>query len=120
MAIIGAGPIGLAALLTAQFFSPTQIIMVDLDDYRLEVATQFGATAVINSAKGKAVETIMKMTEGRGVDTAVEAVGIPQTFEFARNSSLPGHPRQHWSSRYKSGSSPGEPMGPEHDDHHAV
>ncbi len=90
VAIVGAGPIGLAALLTAQFFSPAQIIMVDLDDNRLEVATHFGATAVINSAKGKAVETIMKMTEGRGVDTAVEAVGIPQTFELCEKLLAPG------------------------------
>src|SRR5580693_7937013 len=77
VAIIGAGPVGLAALLTAQFFSPAQIIMIDLDDNRLEVATHFGATASINSADGQAVETVMKMTGKRGVDTAIEAVGIP-------------------------------------------
>src|SRR5271170_4969477 len=68
VAIVGAGPIGLAALLTAQFFSPAEIIMVDLDDNRLEVATRFGATAVINSSDGKAVEAVMRMTGGRGVD----------------------------------------------------
>src|SRR5580658_7940091 len=79
VAVVGAGPVGLAALLTAQFFSPAEIIVVDLDDNRLEVATRFGATAVINSADGKAVERIMKLTDGRGVDTAIEAVGIPQT-----------------------------------------
>jgi alcohol dehydrogenase len=58
VAIVGAGPIGLAALLTAQFFSPAEIIMLDLDDSRLEVATRFGATAAINSADGKAVEEL--------------------------------------------------------------
>src|SRR5271169_5426428 len=73
VAIVGAGPIGLAALLTAQFFSPAKIIMVDLDDNRLEVAKRFGATTGINSGDGKTVETIMKMTGGRGVDTAIEA-----------------------------------------------
>src|SRR5579872_6557848 len=73
VAIVGAGPIGLAALLTAQFYSPGEIIMVDLDDNRLEVAKRFGATAVINSADGKATETIKKMTGERGVDTAIEA-----------------------------------------------
>jgi len=82
VAIVGSGPIGLAALLTAQFYSPAEIIMIDLDDNRLEVAKRFGATATINSADGKAVETVMKMTGGRGVDAAIEAVGIPATFEL--------------------------------------
>jgi len=82
VAIVGAGPIGLAALLTAQFYSPAEIILIDLDDNRLEVAKRFGATATINSADGKAVETVMKMTGGRGVDAAIEAVGIPATFEL--------------------------------------
>jgi len=82
VAIVGAGPIGLAALLTAQFYSPGTIIMIDLDDNRLAVAKRFGATATINSTDGKAVETLMKMTSGRGVDTAIEAVGIPATFEM--------------------------------------
>jgi alcohol dehydrogenase len=90
VAIVGAGPIGLAALLTAQFFSPGEIIMVDLDDNRLEVAKRFGATAGINSGDGNAVETIMKMTGGRGVDTAIEAVGIPQTFELCEKLVAPG------------------------------
>lgn len=80
VAIVGSGPIGLAALLTAQFYSPAEIIMIDLDNNRLEVAKRFGATATINSADGKAAETVMKMTGGRGVDTAIEAVGVPATF----------------------------------------
>jgi alcohol dehydrogenase len=80
VAIIGAGPIGLSALLTAQFFAPANIIVVDLDDNRLEVARQFGATAVINSTDGKAVEKVMTMTSGKGVDVAIEAVGMADTF----------------------------------------
>ena len=56
--------------------------MVDLDDNRLDVARRFGATSAVNSADGKAVETIMKLTGQRGVDTAIEAVGIPATFEL--------------------------------------
>ena len=80
VAIVGTGPIGLAALLTAQFYSPAAIIMVDLDDNRLEVARRFGATHTINSNDGKAVEKIMALTAGRGVDTAIEAVGLPATF----------------------------------------
>lgn len=90
VAIVGSGPIGLAALLTAQFYSPSEIIMVDLDPNRLEVARRFGATASVNSTDGNAVETIMKMTEGRGVDTVIEAVGIPATFELCEKLVAPG------------------------------
>jgi alcohol dehydrogenase len=90
VAIVGSGPVGLAALLTAQFFSPAEIIMIDLDDNRLEMATRFGATSGINSADGKAVETVMKMTDKRGVDTAIEAVGIPATFELCEKIVAPG------------------------------
>ena len=84
VAIVGAGPIGLAALLTAQFYSPAEIIMIDLDDNRLEVAKRLGATATINSTDGKALEAVMKATGRRGVDTAIEAVGIPATFELCQ------------------------------------
>ena len=90
VAIVGAGPIGLAALLTAQFYSPAEIIMIDLDDNRLDLAKRFGATATVNSADGKAVAAVMKMTEQRGVDTAIEAVGIPATFELCEQIVAPG------------------------------
>jgi len=82
VAIVGSGPIGLAALLTAQFYSPAEIVMIDLDDNRLDVAKRFGATATINSSSSAVAEAVMKMTGGRGVDTAIEAVGIPATFEL--------------------------------------
>jgi len=82
VAIVGSGPIGLAALLTAQFYSPAEVIMIDLDDNRLAVAKSFGATHVVNSADGKAAATVMTLTGGRGVDTAIEAVGIPATFNL--------------------------------------
>jgi alcohol dehydrogenase len=90
VAIVGAGPIGLAALLTAQFYSPAEIIMIDLDDNRLEMAKRFGATAGINSADGNAAGDVMKLTGGRGVDTAIEAVGIPATFELCEKIVAPG------------------------------
>jgi alcohol dehydrogenase len=90
VAIVGAGPIGLAALLTAQFYSPAQIIMIDLDNNRLAMAKRFGATAIINSAEGKAVEAVMNLTGKRGVDTAIEAVGIPATFELCEQIVAPG------------------------------
>ena len=82
--IVGAGPIGLAALLTAQFFAPAELIMIDLDDNRLEVAKQFGATAVINSTDGKAVKKIMALTASRGADVVIEAVGVAATFELCQ------------------------------------
>ena len=90
VAIVGAGPIGLAALLTAQFYSPADIIMIDLDDNRLKVAKRFGATATINSSDGKAVKAVMKLTGKIGVDTAIEAVGIPSTFELCQQIVAPG------------------------------
>ncbi len=90
VAIVGAGPIGLAALLTAQFYSPAEIIMIDLDDNRLKVAKRLGATKGINSGNGKAKEAVLKMTNKRGVDTAIEAVGIPATFELCEQIIAPG------------------------------
>ena len=90
VAIIGAGPIGLAALITAQFYSPAQIIMVDLDESRLKVAKGFGATDIVNSSNINAAETVMKLTNKSGVDTAIEAVGIPATFELCEKIIAPG------------------------------
>jgi alcohol dehydrogenase len=90
LAIVGAGPIGLAALLTAQFYSPSDIIMIDLDDNRLEVSKRFGATATVNSSDGTAAEQVMRLTGGRGVDTAIEAVGIPATFNLCEDMIAPG------------------------------
>jgi alcohol dehydrogenase len=84
VAIVGAGPVGLAALLTAQFYAPANIILIDLDDNRLEVAWRFGATAVINCADGNAVEKVMVMTASKGVEVAIEAVGVPATFDICQ------------------------------------
>ncbi len=84
VAIVGAGPVGLAALITAQFYSPAAIFMIDLDDNRLKVAKSFGATMMVNSADGKAVERVMELTRGEGVDVAIEAVGIPATFDICQ------------------------------------
>jgi alcohol dehydrogenase len=82
IAIVGAGPIGIATLLTAQFYTPAEIIMIDLDNNRLDVAKTFGATHIINSNDKNAVEEILALTNGKGVDVAIEAVGIPATFEL--------------------------------------
>jgi alcohol dehydrogenase len=85
IAIVGAGPIGLAVLLTAQFYSPAEIIMIDVDENRLNVAKEFGATQVIDNTDNKAVEKIMSLTQGLGVDIAVEAIGLPLTFNICQN-----------------------------------
>ncbi|MFW5329699.1 zinc-dependent alcohol dehydrogenase family protein [Hydrogenophaga sp. ZJX-1] len=90
VAIVGAGPVGLAALLTAQFYSPARIIVVDLDDGRLEMASRFGATDVVNSGRESAAEAVKRLTEGVGVDTAIEAVGIPATFGICQEIVAPG------------------------------
>lgn len=90
VAIVGAGPIGLSTLLTAQFYSPAEIILIDLDDNRLEVAKRLGATAIINGSDGQAVKKVMELTNNRGVDTAIEAVGIPSTFVLCEDIISPG------------------------------
>lgn len=90
VAIVGSGPIGLAALLTAQFYSPAEIIMVDLDSNRLEVASNFGATRTVMAGGEEAKRRILDLSGGKGVDTAIEAVGVPATFELCQEIVAPG------------------------------
>jgi alcohol dehydrogenase len=90
VAIVGSGPIGLAALLTARLYSPAEIVMVDPDANRLEVAKGFGATKVVNASEPKAVEKLMALTGGEGFDVAIEAVGIPATFDTCQAIVAPG------------------------------
>lgn len=89
IAIVGSGPIGMSALLTAQFFSPARIYMIDLDDNRLATAKKFGATDLINPAREDAVKRIFAETKD-GVDVAIEAVGIPASFDLCQNMVRPG------------------------------
>jgi len=90
VAIVGAGPVGLAVLLAAKLTSPTRIVMIDLDDNRLAIARAMGATEVVNSADGKAVERVMALTHDAGVDVAIEAVGQPSTFDLCQAIVAPG------------------------------
>jgi alcohol dehydrogenase len=90
IAIVGAGPIGIAALLTAQFYSPAEIIMIDRDVNRLEVSKKFGTSQTINFEKENAVEKVMALTGGLGVDVAIEAVGVPESFELCESIIAPG------------------------------
>ncbi len=90
VAVVGAGPIGLATIMTAKLFTPGHIIAIDLADARLEKALEFGADTTINNSRDDAVALIMELTEGLGVDVAVEAVGTPETFELCAAIVRPG------------------------------
>jgi alcohol dehydrogenase len=90
VAIVGAGPIGLATILTAKLFTPATIIAIDLADARLERAREFGADVTINNGTVDPVAAVMELTKGQGVDVAVEAVGVPSTFELCAALVRPG------------------------------
>ena len=88
--IVGAGPVGMAALLTAQFYSPARLVMVDMDANRLDTAHRLGATHTFNPATDDVPGALMALTDGRGVDVAIEAVGIPATFDLCQEVIAPG------------------------------
>ena len=90
VAIVGAGPIGLAAILTARLYTPGRIVAIDLADSRLESARRFGADTTINNGSEDAAAAVMELTDGLGADVAFEAVGVPQTFELAADLIRPG------------------------------
>ena len=90
VAIVGAGPIGLATILTARLYTPARIIAIDIADARLARAFEFGADVVINNGAEDARERVMELTDGLGVDVAVEAVGVPETFELCGELVRPG------------------------------
>jgi alcohol dehydrogenase len=88
--IVGAGPVGLAALMTAKLYSPSLIIVVDKDPYRLNVAKKFGASHIFNPNEINIQKAVMGLTDSTGCDTAIEAVGIPATFEMCEDLVAPG------------------------------
>jgi alcohol dehydrogenase len=90
IAIVGAGPIGLATVLTAELYTPGKIVAIDLADSRLEKARELGADVTINNGKEDAVERMTELTGGLGADVAVEAVGVPETFELCTELVRPG------------------------------
>jgi len=90
VAIVGAGPVGLAAVLTAQLYTPGRIIAIDLADTRLQRARQFGADTTINNAREDAKALVLELTDGLGADVAIEAVGVSDTFELAAELIRPG------------------------------
>jgi len=90
VAVVGAGPIGLATIMTAKLFTPARIIAIDLADARLAKALDFGADIVINNGSEDAPARVAEITGGLGVDVAVEAVGVPATFELCTEIIRPG------------------------------
>jgi alcohol dehydrogenase len=90
VAVIGAGPVGLAAMMTAGLYGASRIIAIDLDDNRVEQAKGFGATDGVNSGGAGWRDEVLAMTDGLGVDVAIEAVGVPATFEMATELIRPG------------------------------
>jgi alcohol dehydrogenase len=90
VAVVGAGPVGLAAIMTAQLYTPGQIIAIDLSDARLDKARGFGADVTINNGREDALALVMELTDGLGADVAIEAVGVPDTFELCTELVRPG------------------------------
>ena len=90
VAVVGAGPIGLAAIMGARLFSPSHIVAIDLADTRLEAAKQFGADITVNNSREDADAIVADLTGGLGADVAIEAVGVPATFELAVALARPG------------------------------
>jgi alcohol dehydrogenase len=90
VAVVGAGPVGLSVILTASLYGPSRVIAIDLDGNRLEKAKTFGATDAVNSGEDSWRDQVMGMTDGLGVDVAIEAVGIPQTFNMCVDLIRPG------------------------------
>lgn len=91
VAVVGAGPVGLSVIMTAGLHGASRIVAIDLDDNRLEMAKEFGATDAVNSSADDWMERVLAMTDGGlGVDVAVEAVGIPETFAMCVSLIRPG------------------------------
>jgi len=90
VAIVGAGPIGLSAIMGARLFSPGHIASIDLADARLEAAKRFGADVTVNNGHDDPVAAVQALTDGLGADVAIEAVGVPETFELCTALVRPG------------------------------
>lgn len=92
VAVVGSGPIGLAAIMAARLFSPSHIVAIDMADSRLEAAKQFGADVTVNNSREDAKAVVYELTNGLGADVSIEAVGVPETFELAVELARPaGH-----------------------------
>ena len=84
VAVVGSGPIGLSAIMGSKLFSPAHIVAIDVADARLDAAKQFGADVTVNSGRADALATVRELTDGLGADVAIEAVGVPATFDLSQ------------------------------------
>jgi alcohol dehydrogenase len=90
VAVVGAGPIGLSAIMGSHLFSPSHVVAIDLADSRLDAAKQFGADVLINNGREDPAAAILELTDGLGADVTIEAVGVAATFELAAALVRPG------------------------------
>lgn len=90
VAVIGAGPVGLSAIMGSRLYSPLHIVAIDLADSRLEAAKQFGADVTVNNGREDPATVLAGLTDGLGADVAIEAVGTAATFELAASLVRPG------------------------------
>ncbi len=90
VAVVGSGPIGLSAIMGARLYSPSHIVAIDQADARLEAAKLFGADVTVNNSREDPLAAIHELTDGLGADVAIEAVGVPATFELATRLIRPG------------------------------
>lgn len=90
VAVVGAGPIGLASIMGARLYSPSHVVAIDLADSRLEAAKQFGADVTVNNGRDDPFAAVYALTDGLGADVTIEAVGVPATFELAAALARPG------------------------------
>jgi alcohol dehydrogenase len=117
VAVVGAGPVGLAAMMTARLYGPSRIVAIDKADSRLEKArSQFGADVTVNSDSEDPAEVIMGLSDGLGADVAIEAVGIPETFELCADLVRPGG--RVANIGVHGNPPPGAPLDPQHHHHH--
>ena len=119
VAVVGAGPIGLAAITGARLFSPSHIVAIDLSDARLEAAKQFGADVTVNNSREDPLSVIKDLTGRLGADVSIEAVGVPATFELAVKLVRPGGRIANIGVHGAAGhAAPGRPVDQGHHDHH--
>jgi alcohol dehydrogenase len=90
VAVVGAGPIGLSAIMGSRLYSPSHIVAIDLADSRLDAAKQFGADVTLNNGAEDPLTVVRDLTGGLGADVTIEAVGVPATFELAAALVRPG------------------------------
>jgi threonine dehydrogenase-like Zn-dependent dehydrogenase len=121
VAVVGAGPVGLAAMMTARLYGPSTVVAIDKADSRLEKArSQFGADVTVNSDADDPLEVVKGLSNGLGADVAIEAVGIPQTFELCTDLVRPGGRVANVGVHGHPATASGAAVDPQRDHHHGT